>query len=65
MVKGFIMDSNIEERAAKLMPEWTFWGDGVVLVTKGNWLRSERRLQSLLRQVSRSKKQIVELRSHL
>ena len=55
-------DENIEERAAKLMPDWTYWGSGVVLVPKSNWLKSRRRIESLLQQVSRSKKQIVELR---
>ena len=55
-------DNNIERAAANLMPVWTFWGDGVVLVSKNNWLKSQRRIESLLRQVHRSKKQIVELR---
>jgi len=56
------MSSN-EERAGNLMPVWTFWGDGIVLVTKTNWLKSQRKIESLLRQVSRSKKQIIELRA--
>ena len=53
---------SIEERAAKLMPNWSYWGSGVVLVPKNNWLKSRRRMESLLQQVSRSKKQIIELR---
>ena len=56
------MANTIEERAGNLMPVWTFWGVGVVLVSKDNWLKSKRKIESLLRQVHRSKKQITELR---
>lgn len=54
-----------EDRAEKIMPNWSYWGTGVVLVSKKSWLESRRRIVSVLKQLSRSKKQIIELRKKL
>ena len=50
------------DRVTKIMPCWTDWGNGVVLVSQKEWQASEARISSILRQLSRSKKQILELR---
>ncbi len=55
------MDS-IEERTTNILPTFTFWGDGIVLVTQKEWRKSARRAESVFKQLSRSKKQIIELK---
>lgn len=50
------------DRVTMIMPNWTYWGTGVVLVSKKEWQASEMRIAAILKQLSRSKKQILELR---
>ncbi len=59
---GEPLEYEIEERVAVIMPNWSYWGNGIVLVSKNEWQASEKRINSVIRQLSRSKKQIIELR---
>ncbi len=52
----------IEERVQLLLPNWAHWSNGVVLVSKKEWNASENRIRSILQQLHRSKKQMIELR---
>jgi len=53
---------DIETRTENIMPKWSFWGDGVILVSKKEWYKSRNKIVSILKQMSRSKKQIMENR---
>lgn len=44
-------ENNYAQRVAKIMPVFTFWGDGIVLVTRKEWLKAERRIESILKQL--------------
>ena len=52
----------MDSRTTNILPTFTFWGDGIVLVTQKEWRESTRRIESVLNQLSRSKKQIIELK---
>ena len=57
------------ERAATILPDWTFWGEGIVLVKKEHWLKSESKIEAILKQLHRAKlrvkddKEIVALKA--
>ena len=57
------------ERAAMILPDWTFWGEGIVLVKKEHWLKSESKIEAILKQLHRAKlrvkddKEIVALKA--
>ncbi len=41
---------NCEDRAEEIMPNFSFWGDGVVLVKKEQWYKSRDKIIALLKQ---------------
>jgi len=57
------------DKSIKILPNWTFWGSGVVLVTKEQWLKSESKIEAILKQLHRAKlrvkddKEIVALKA--
>jgi len=48
-------ESNYEERAENIMPVFTFWGEGIVLIKKDHWYKSRGRIISILKQLHRAK----------
>ena len=52
------MEVNYEQRAEKIMPDWTFWGDGIVLINKKQWYKSRDRIIAILKQLSISKRKL-------
>lgn len=53
-------DDYIEERAAKIMPTFTFWGNGIVLITQKEWQKAEKRIRAIFRQLSKAKVRLQE-----
>ena len=57
------------DKSIKILPNWTFWGSGVVLVTKEQWIKSESKIEAILKQLHRAKlrvkddKEIVALKA--
>lgn len=49
------------QRAAKIMPVYTYWGSGVVLITHKEWLKANERLCSILNQLHKAKIKAKEL----
>ena len=49
-----------EDRASKIMPTWSFWGEGVVLVKKEQWYKSRAKIIAILKQLHRAKKARVK-----
>ena len=47
-----------QDRAANIMPQWSYCGGGVFLVKKEQWYKSERRIIAILRQMHRAKKKL-------
>jgi len=58
------MDEDVKEkfdykdRAAKILPEWSYWGEGIVLVKREQWERSERKIISMLKNLRKLKKHL-------
>ena len=50
-----------EKRVGSIMPSWTFWGEGIVLVNKKQWYKSRDRILAILKQMHKTKKRIKEL----
>lgn len=47
--------SDYQDRAEKIMPTWSEWGGGVVMIKKEQWYKSRARIISILRQLHRAK----------
>jgi len=50
------------DRVANIMPNWAYWGGGVILVSKKEWQSSETKIAAILNQLSKTKKQYNNLR---
>jgi len=48
------------DKSIKILPNWTFWGSGVVLVTKEQWLKSESKIEAILKQLHRAKLRVKD-----
>ena len=51
------MDSELsyEERAENILPNWSYWGGGVVLIKKENWYKSQKKIIAILKQLRKAK----------
>jgi hypothetical protein len=51
------MDSELsyEERAENILPNWSYWGEGVVLIKKENWYKSQKKIIAILKQLRKAK----------
>lgn len=48
-------ENNYEERAEKIMPQFTFWGEGIILIKKEEWYKSRYHIIAILKQLHRAK----------
>jgi hypothetical protein len=48
-------ETKYEERAEKIMPQFTFWGEGIILIKKEEWYKSRYRIIAILKQLHRAK----------
>ena len=48
-------ENNYENRAEKIMPQFTFWGEGIILIKKDEWYKSHYRIIAILKQLHRAK----------
>jgi hypothetical protein len=48
-------ETKYEERAEKIMPQFTFWGEGIILIKKEEWYKSRYRIIDILKQLHRAK----------
>ena len=44
-----------KQRAEYIMPHFSYWGSGVVLVSRIEWEKSNRRICAILKQLHRAK----------
>ena len=56
-------EEDYQGTAAEIMPAWSFWGAGVVLVKQEQWQRSQNKIASILKQLHKTKERIKENRA--
>ena len=44
-----------EDRASDVLPTFTYWGSGIVLVSQEQWWKSRDRIKAILRQLHKEK----------
>lgn len=52
---------NYQDRAERIMPDFYFWGEGIVIIRRDEYYRSRARIIAILKQLRRAK----ELRTSL
>ena len=48
-------DFEFEDRAENVLPTFTYWGTGIVLIKKEQWYKSRDRIKAILKQLHREK----------
>lgn len=50
------------ERAEEIMPVFSYWGEGIIVINKEQWRRSRYKIQSLLKHLHQAKCMLKEVK---
>jgi len=49
------LDLTLEDRAANFLPDFIFWGEGIVVIKQKDWWKSRNRIKAILKQLHKAK----------
>ena len=52
------MCEDYEKRAEKIMPDWSYWGEGIVLIKREHWYKSRKKIIAILKNLHKAKKKM-------